>query len=91
MSVIMRFGNRKAILCGARWQAADRTLEASLNEATHQWLSETGGPAIGDTDPDFTTACVIGVARGGRIHRTLATHSGSSRDAYLNARQLGLF
>lgn len=91
MSVIMRFGNRKAILCGARWQAADRDLESALNDATRRWLSETGGPAIGDADPDYTTACVIGIARGGRIHRALATGRGSSRDAYLSARQLGLF
>jgi hypothetical protein len=91
MSVIMRFGARKAILCGARWQAADRALEAALNEATRRWLRETGGPPIGDADPDFTTACVIGIAHGGRIHRSLAANRGSSRDAYLSARQLGLF
>lgn len=87
----MRFGNRKAILCGARWQAADRALEASLNAATRKWLDETGGPAIGDLDPDRTTARVIGLAHGGRIHRMLAAERGASRDAYLNARQLGLF
>lgn len=87
----MRFGNRKAILCGARWQAADRALEAALNEATRRWLEETGGPAPGDADPDYTTACVIGLARGGRIHRALASGRGASRDAYLSARQLGLF
>lgn len=87
----MRFGNRKAILCGARWQAADRVLEAALNDATRRWLNETGGPAIGDLDPDYTTARVVGLAQGGRIHRALATERGASRDAYLNARQLGLF
>jgi hypothetical protein len=91
MSVIMRFGSRKAILCGSRWQAADRALEIALNDATRRWLVETGGPSIGDTDPDYTTARVIGLAHGGRIHRSLAMSRGTSRDAYLNARQLDLF
>jgi hypothetical protein len=91
MSVIMRFGSRKAILCGARWLAADRDLEALLNDATRKWLQETGGPALGDADPDYTTARVIGTAHGGRIHRTLSSERISSRDAYLSARQLGLF
>jgi len=91
MSVIMRFGSRKAILHGAIWRAADAALEQMLNAATRQWLEETGGPAVGDADPDFTTALTIGVSHGGRIHRHLPGGEGRSRDAYVRARQRKLF
>jgi hypothetical protein len=91
MSVIMRFGVRKAILCGARWRAADPLLERTLNAATGEWLRETGGPALGDADPDFTTALTIGVSHGGRVQRHLPGLRASTRDAYLRARQLSLF
>ncbi len=87
----MRFGIRKAILCGARWQAADPELEGMLNGATRQWLQETGGPPPGDADPDFTTAMTIGIAHGGRIHRRIPSERSSTRTPYVNARQLELF
>jgi hypothetical protein len=87
----MRFGSRKAILHGAQWSAADRTLEARLNEATKRWLKETGGPELGDVDPDFTTALTIGLNLGGRIHRHLPAATASVKDPYRHARQMGLF
>jgi len=91
MSVIMRFGTRRAILCGARWKAADPSLERALNEATAAWLRETGGPELGDRDPDFTTALKIGLARGGCMHRHAAPENGMAREVYLRARQLPMF
>ncbi len=91
MSVIMRFGPRKAILTGARWRAADAALEQMLNTATREWLNETGGPPLGDADPDFTTALTIGVSHGGRIHRHLPSDRVETREAYVRARQLSLF
>lgn len=87
----MRFGGRRAILCGAKWTAADPNLETMLNVATHQWLNSTGGPPIGDADPDFTTAMVVGIAHGGRIHRHLPSDKPETREAYRRARQLDLF
>lgn len=87
----MRFGARRAILCGARWTAADSALETMLNEATSQWLQDTGGPPLEDADPDFTTAMVIGIAHGGRIHRHLPSDKPSTRATYINARQMSLF
>lgn len=89
MSVIVRFGSRKAILCAGEWTAADRVLEERLNQATQSWLRETGGPAIGDADPDFTTAMTIGVAHGGKIHRHVARPS--TQRVYLQARQMEMF
>lgn len=91
MSVIMRFGARRAILCGSRWTAADPALENTLNDATRQWLQETGGPPFEDADPDFTTAMVIGISHGGRIHRHLPSDKPATRNAYVNARQMNLF
>ncbi len=91
MSVIMRFGARRAILCGARWTAADSTLETMLNTATREWLQQTGGPPFGDADPDFTTAMVVGIAHGGRIHRHLPSDKPTTRTAYHQARQMDLF
>ncbi len=87
----MRFGTKKAILCAAQWQAADTDLEAMLNQATKEWLQQTGGPALGDADPDFTTAMTIGIAHGGRVHRHIASDRASHRTAYVRARQLELF
>jgi hypothetical protein len=91
MSVIMRFGTRRAILCGARWKAADPSLERVLNDATKVWLRETGGPAIGDRDPDFTTALKVGVECGGAMHRHASPANGYAREVYLRARQLSMF
>jgi hypothetical protein len=91
MSVMVRFGNRKAILCQARWQAADTALETMLNEATQQWLAETGGPPLGDADPDFTTALTVGIAHGGRIHRNIPSRRPITRQVYMKARQIPLF
>ncbi len=91
MSLILRFGTRKAILYGARWTSADAQLESILNHATRQWLEETGGPPSGDADPDLTTARVVGFAHGGRIYRHLQSGKKAAREAYVNARQLSLF
>lgn len=91
MSVMMRFGARKAILCGASWTAADPELEHTLNFATREWLRETGGPTLGDSNPELTTAQVIGISHGGRVQRFLLSRRASTRDAFLRARQLELF
>lgn len=91
MSVIVRFGRRKAILCGARWTAADGGLEEKLNRETRQWLRETGGPPLGDGDPDYTTALAMGRAHGGRIQRHLMSGRASTREAYARVRQMELF
>lgn len=91
MSVIVRFGTRKAILCGSRWQAADRELEDRLNAQTAEWLRETGGPPLNDRDPDLTTAMQVGFANGGKIHRHIPSDHASTLRPYIEARQMSLF
>jgi hypothetical protein len=52
MSVLVRVGRKKAILCSGRWSCADTRLEEQLQAALDIWVQKTGGPPMGDTDPD---------------------------------------
>ncbi len=52
MSVIIRIGRKKAILCAGKWSCADTRVETQLQDALDVWIQKTGGPPIGNSDPD---------------------------------------
>ena len=56
MSVIVRLGRKKAILCAGQWSCADRRVEEQLQAALEIWIHKTGGLPIGHGDPDLCTA-----------------------------------
>ena len=91
MSVFVRFGRRKAFLRRGVWLAADPELEGSLNRATEDWISETGGPPITDPDHDYTLALRIAGQLGGRVAGRTQPASKRVPEFYISRRQLKLF
>ena len=59
MSVIVRIGRKKAILCAAKWRCADLRLEERLQAALDIWVQKTGGPPMNHKDPDKFAAEAI--------------------------------
>lgn len=90
MSVLVRFGNRKAFLAAGRWTSADAALEAGLNDATRRWFQESGGPPLRDADQESAVAREMAARFDGRILVRLRGASRASNRAFLAQRQMQL-
>jgi hypothetical protein len=88
MSVLVRFGNRKAILRWGEWWSADRALEAELNEETSRWIRQTGGPPLRDRDQERTVAVEMAARFDGRLGVHVKSRSGKSTQRFFEQRQL---
>jgi hypothetical protein len=90
MSVLVRFGIRKAILAAGRWTSADSTLEENLNKATKAWFQQGGGPSLRNSDQESAVAAEMATRFGGRVLVRLRSASSASNRVFLAQRQLEL-
>ncbi len=90
MSVLVRIGNKKAILRAGQWTCADAEIEKMLNDTTSAWISTTGGPPLGDRDQERTVAREVASRAGGRVLLHLKSNSGASEKYFYNQRQMRL-
>jgi hypothetical protein len=90
MSVLIRIGRKKAILCEAMWRAADADLEQKLQHALDIWIQRTGGPPLSHKDPDLFVAEALQPELGYEIAKRTPPKGRAARTAYLSKRQLRL-
>lgn len=90
MSVLVRFGRKKAILCAGKWSCADPRLEEQLQNALEIWVQKTGGPPIGYADPDKYTAEAMRHELDFEVVLSHKPKSRAAQTAYLSKRQIRL-
>lgn len=90
MSVLVRIGRKKAILCGGKWSCADARLEERLQVALDIWVQKTGGPPIGNLDPDKYAAEAIRHEMEFEVVLSNRPKSRQAQTAYLSKRQIRL-
>ncbi len=90
MSVLVRVGRKKAILCDGKWTSADARLEEQLQGSLDLWLVKSGGPPVGHADPDLFVAQALTAECGLEIVLSEKPRRAKARHAYLAKRQLWL-
>ncbi len=90
MGVVVRIGKVKALLRAGEWRSADLRVEESLNRLTAEWISNTGGPAVGARDPDLDLAKEICRQKNGRVLLSSAASGKTVFQTYLSRRQMTL-
>jgi hypothetical protein len=90
MSVLVRIGRKKAILCAGSWSCADPRLEEQLQAALEIWVQKTGGPPIGNPDPDKYAAEAIRLEMDYEILISNRPKRSNVKNAYLAKRQIRL-
>lgn len=88
MSVLVRFGNRKAFLRGGVWTSADIDLERTLNVTTRGWIAETGGPKLDDSDQELSVAREMAARLGGKQALHVPATSTKSKAVFVRQRQM---
>jgi hypothetical protein len=88
MSVLVRFGSRKAILRWGEWWSADKDLEEQLNSATSTWIRETGGPSLRDQDQEQTVALEMARLHDGRVILHVRSRSKMATRKFFEQRQM---
>jgi hypothetical protein len=88
MSVLVRFGGRKAILRWGEWWSADKELEQQLNNATTRWIRETGGPPLRDRDQEQTVAAEMARVYDGRVGVHVKSQSRRATQRFFEQRQM---
>lgn len=90
MSVLVRIGRKKAILCAGKWSCADTRLEQQLQTSLEIWIQKTGGPPIGESDPDGYAAEAIRLEMSYEVVLSNRPQKRKSQTAYLSKRQIRL-
>lgn len=90
MSVMVRLNGRKAIFRGGTWVASDPGLELLLNDATEEWIRETGGPPLWDRDPEKTAAKAVIEKVGARLTAHVPSPGKKTRQLFFARRQFRL-
>ncbi len=90
MSVLVRVGRKKAILCEAEWRSADRDLESHFQNMLELWIARTGGPPLSHKDPDNYAARALQPDLGFDITHNTSPKGRAARTAYLSKRQYRL-
>ncbi len=90
MPLLVRFDKRKAFLRDGRWRSADVALETSLNEATTNWIRQTGGPPFSDADQERSVAREMAERYEGKILIHMRSRSGRSAEYFIQQRQMTL-
>jgi hypothetical protein len=90
MSVLVRFGSRKAILRSGRWISSDVALEEQLNRETTEWIQHTGGPGFRDPNQERTVASEMAARLDGRILLEVKPRSREADLYFFAQRQLTL-
>lgn len=87
MGVILAIGKQKAFFRDGEWRCASPHVEEILNQATQEWLGETGGPELGSKDPELDTVRVIAKRVHGRVLQHSPANLKSMSKQYLAFRQ----
>ena len=90
MSVMVRLKGRKAIFRGGVWVSSDPGVELLLNEATEEWIKETGGPPLWDQDPEKTAAKAVMERVGARMMAHIPSPGKKTRQLFFARRQFRL-
>lgn len=90
MSVLLRVGNWKAFLAAGQWTSASARLERSLNDATREWIQETGGPSIHERNQEKAVALEMARRFDGVILQSLRPASRASERSFWAQRQMQL-
>ncbi len=90
MSVLVRIGRKKAILCAGKWSCADPRLEEQLQASLEIWVQKTGGPPLGSPDPDKYAAEAIRLEMDFEIVISNRPKRNNVHNAYLAKRQIRL-
>lgn len=90
MSVLVRIGRKKAILCAGKWSCADLRLEEQLQASLDIWVQKTGGPPIGHADPDKFAAEAIRHEMAYEVILSNRPKSRGPQSAYVTKRQIRL-
>jgi hypothetical protein len=90
MSILVRFGTRKAILRSGRWICSDVALEEQLNKETTEWIQHTGGPGYRDPDQERTVASEMAERFSGRILLEVKPRTRDADRYFFAQRQLTL-
>lgn len=90
MSVLLRIGNWKAFLASGHWTSASARLERTLNEATREWIQETGGPSIREQNQEKAVALEMARRFDGVILNQLRPSSRASERSFWAQRQMQL-
>ncbi len=90
MSVLVRIGRAKAILCGGKWTCANPRLEERLQSHLEIWIQKTGGPPIGNDDPDKFAADATSREMNFKVLLNSRPKRRLARSAYLAKRQIRL-
>ena len=90
MSVLVRFGDSKAILRSGQWRSSNLALERRLNDATDAWIQETGGPRLEDLHQERSVAEEMARRFQGRLGQYLRSRTGHSADSFFEKRQMHL-
>lgn len=90
MSVIVRIGQKKAILCASEWRCADLRLEVELQTALETWIAKTGGPPLKETDPDHFAAAAMAGELGFEVMSSVKPKGKAAQTSYWKRRQLPL-
>jgi len=90
MSVLVRIGRKKAILCSGKWSCADLRLEEELQAVLEIWVQKSGGPPIGSPDPDKYAAEAIRHELNYEVILSNRPKKAKAQNAYLAKRQYRL-
>lgn len=90
MSVLLRIGNWKAFLAAGQWTSASARLERTLNDATREWIQETGGPPIHERNQEKSVALEMARRFDGVIVQSLRPASRASERSFWAQRQMQL-
>lgn len=90
MSVLLRIGNWKAFLAAGQWTSASARLERTLNDATREWIQETGGPSIHERNQEKSVALEMARRFDGVIVQSLRPASRASERSFWAQRQMQL-
>ncbi|MBN8732776.1 MAG: hypothetical protein J0L64_19715 [Acidobacteria bacterium] len=90
MSVLLRIGNWKAFLAAGHWTSASARLERSLNDATREWIQQTGGPSIHERNQEKAVALEMARRFDGAILNQLRPASRASERSFWAQRQMQL-
>ena len=90
MGAIVSFGRKRAFLRDGVWRSADAALERRLNEATKQWVLETGGPSMKSADPEMDAALEIARLAGGHLILHVPADAGRAQRTWFAHRQYTL-
>lgn len=91
MSVLVRIGKHKAILRGAEWRSASKSLEEDLNHFTRQWIQTEADSTDLTGNIEQAVAATVVERYGGKVLLKVDARVETSQKRYFPLRQFNLF